>query len=114
MTTEVSRPKTAASVIDLVLSIVFMILGVIAIILEAIMDVLLVFTSADSPGDIEGATDLAFVLLFIGGAVWLVACVLAIIFLVRRHRAWWLALIALIAPVGCAVGGFIAVTSVVQ
>jgi hypothetical protein len=114
MTTAVSQPVTGRRVADLVISIVLMILGVIALVLEAIMDVLLLFTSADSPGDVEGATNLAFDLLFIGGAVWLVACVLAIIFMVRGHRGWWLALIALLAPVGCAVGGFIAVTSVVQ
>jgi hypothetical protein len=114
MTTEVPRPATGRRVANLVVSIVLMIVGVVAIVLEAILDVLLLFTSADSPGDVEGATDLAFALLFIGGAVWLIACVLAIIFLARGHRGWWLALIALLAPVGCAIGGFIAVTSVVQ
>jgi hypothetical protein len=114
MTTVVSQPNTGRRVADPVVSIVFIILGLVAIILEGVTDVLLLFTSADSPGDIEGATTLAFGLLLVGGAVWLIACVLAIIFLVRRHRGWWLALIALLVPVGCAIGGFIAVTSVVQ
>ena len=109
-----ATPSRARSAVDLAASIVLMIVGVIVLVLETIMDVLLALTSADSPGDIEGATDTAFLLLFIGGIVWLVGVVVAIIFLVRRRPAWWVSLIGVGAPIVCSVGGFVAVTSVVQ
>jgi uncharacterized protein with PQ loop repeat len=114
MTTEVPAAKPGRRAADLTVSIILMVVGVIVLVLEAILDVLLVFTSADSPGDIEGATNFAFLLLFVGGAIWLIASIVAIVLLVRVRRAWWLALIAVVVPLGCAVGGFVAVSSVVQ
>jgi hypothetical protein len=117
MTTEVSpasRPSTARRAVDLTVSIILIVVGLVAIVLVAILDALLTLTSADSPGDVEGATSLAFLLLCIGAGVWLAASIVAIIFMVRSRAAWWLALIALLAPVAAGVGGFLAVTSVVQ
>jgi hypothetical protein len=114
MTTAVSQPRRERSAPDLVVSILLMVVGLVVLVLEGILDVLLALTSADSPGDVEGAVGLAFTLLAIGGIAWLVAIVLAIILLVRRRPTWWLALLGVLVPLGCAVGGFLAVTSVVQ
>jgi hypothetical protein len=114
MTTEVTAPKSGRRTADVTISIILMVVGFIVLVLEGILDVLLLFTSADSPGDIEGATDFAFLLLFVGGAIWLIASIVGIILLVRGTRAWWLALIAVAVPLACAIAGFIAVTSVVQ
>ena len=100
--------------LDLTISILLIVVGLISLVLDAILDIVLALTSADSPGDVEGATSLAFLLLFVGAGVWLVASIVAIVFMVRRRSAWWLALIALLFPVLAGVGGFVAVTSVVQ
>jgi hypothetical protein len=114
MTTEVPQPKTGRRAVDVTISIILLVVGFIVLVLEGILDVLLLFTSADSPGDIEGATNSAFLLLWVGGAIWLISTIVAIILLVLGHRAWWLGLIAVVVPLACAVGGFVAVTSVVQ
>jgi hypothetical protein len=114
MTTEVPPAGAGRRALDLTISILLIVVGVIAIVLDAILDIVLALTSADSPGDVEGATSLAFLLLFIGAGVWLVASIVAIVFMVRRRTAWWLALIGVVVPVLAGVGGFIAVTSVVK
>jgi hypothetical protein len=114
MTTEVTGQRTMRRALDLSLSILFVVVGLVVLILEGVLDVLLLFTSADSPGDVEGATDLAFQLLTVGGVVWLVVSIVAIILMVRRRTAWWAGSIAILAPIGCTIGGFLAVTSVVQ
>jgi hypothetical protein len=114
MTTEVRRPSAGRRAVDLTISIILIVVGLITIVLVAILDAVLALTSADSPGDVEGATDLSFLLLCIGAGVWLVASIVAIVFMVRNRGAWWLALIAVLAPALAGVGGFIAVTSVVK
>ena len=105
------RPNRAANI---AVSVILLVLGVFVLVVEVVMDVLLDLTSADSPGDIEGATSLAFTLLLVGGAIWLIAAVVATVFLVLRRTAWWIALVGVLAPVACTIGGFLAVTSVVQ
>ena len=114
MTTAVTRRRGIPRAVDLTLSIILMVVGVVVLVIEGILDVLLLFTSADSPGDIEGATTFSFQLLLAGGIVWAVACVVAIVLMVRGRNAWWVALIGVAAPIGCMVWGFYAVTSVVQ
>jgi hypothetical protein len=114
MTTEVSPTRAGHRAVNITISIILIVVGMIVLVLEAVVDVLLDFTSADSPGDIEGATSFAFTLLLVGGFVWLVASIVAIVLLVRASTAWWLALIAVIVPIACAVAGFVAVTSLVQ
>jgi hypothetical protein len=114
MTTAAPTAGSGRRALDLTISIILIVVGLIAIVLDAILDIVLALTSADSPGDVEGATSLAFILLFVGAGVWLIASVVAIVFMVRRRMGWWLALIAVLVPVLAGVGGFIAVTSVVQ
>jgi hypothetical protein len=114
MTTEVPPPNGGRRAVDLTISIILIVAGLVAIVLDALLDVVLALTSADSPGNVEGATSLAFLLLFVGAGVWVVSSIVAIIFIVRRRTAWWLALVAVLAPVLGGIGGFIAVTSVVQ
>jgi hypothetical protein len=114
MTTEVPPANPGRRAIDLTVSIILIVAGLVAIVLDAILDIVLVLTSADSPGDVEGATSLAFILLFVGAGVWLVASIVAIVFMVRRRMAWWLALVGVLVPVLAGVGGFVTVTSVVQ
>jgi hypothetical protein len=114
MTTDVTRPNPGRRAVDLTMSILLMIAGLIVLVLEAIVDVLLALTSADSPGNVDGAVSTAFMLLLVGGIVWLVATAVVIVFLVRRRAAWWIALIGAVVPLACGVGGFLAVTSVVQ
>lgn len=114
MTTAALEPKPGRRAVDLTASILLMVAGLIVVICDAILDIVLALTSADSPGDVEGATSLAFVLLFVAAAVWLATTILAIVFLVRRRSAWWVALIGAVVPVLAGLGGFVAVTSVVQ
>ncbi len=114
MTTGVSPPAPGRRAADLTVSILLLVIALTALVSVAFLDIILALTSADSPGDVEGATSLAFVLLFAAAAVWIVATVLAIIFLARRRTAWWVALIGAGAPVLAGIGGFVAVTSVVQ
>jgi hypothetical protein len=105
------RPERAA---NLAVAILLMIVGMVVSIVEAILDALLSLTSADSPGDVEGALGVAFTLLLVSFAVWAAATVVTIVLLVNRRLAWPIALVAVVVPLVCGVAGFLVVTSVVQ
>jgi hypothetical protein len=114
MTTGLPRPNTGRSVAAIAGTIVLIALGFAAIFVVAFVDLVLVFSRSDSPGDIDGAFAIAFYLLVGAAVAWLIASIVSIVFLVRRRTAWWVALLGVIAPILAGVGGFIAVTAVVK
>ena len=112
MTTDAPVPGRRTA--DLAVSIVLTIVGLLALVAVAFLDLVLALTAADSPGDVEGATLLAFILWFVAIAVWIATTILAIVLLVRGGRAWWVALIGAATPLLAGIIGFVAVTSVVK
>ena len=114
MTTGLPLRNTGRSVADIAATIILIVLGIIAIFIAAFLDVALAFTGSDSPGDVDGAFAIAFYLLLGAAAVWLIAAIVAIVFLARRRTGWWVALIGFLAPILAGAGGFIAITSVVK
>ena len=114
MTTAPTRPVAPRSAADIAGTIVLILLGFIATLVTLFVDIAFAFTSADSPGDVDGAFAVAFSLLLGAVVVWLGSCIVSIVFMVRRRVAWLVGLIALLAPVLAGVGGFIAFTSVVK
>jgi hypothetical protein len=99
---------------DLVASIILLVVGFLVVVAQALVDVLLSLTTADSPGDVAGAVSTAFLLLGASSIVWIVGTVVAILLLARRRRARWMAVAVAIVPLACGVAGFVIVNSVVQ
>jgi hypothetical protein len=114
MATTTTGTRPPLSVANLTVAILLMIFGFVVSVVEAIVDALLSITSADSPGDVEGALGVAFVLLLVSVVLWAAATIVTIVLLVGRRRAWPVALVGAVVPLACTIVGFIVVTSVVQ
>lgn len=93
-------PVRRRRVWDIVITIVLLVVPPVALILSALFDAFLVFGGADSPNDTESAQSLAFFVLVACVGLAIVGTVVSIIMLVRRRRAWWIALVTALVVCG--------------
>ena len=104
-----SQPSTTAprAVWDLVLTIVFLVADLVALVVSGTLDFFAFAFTDYCPAPCRAGDGIAVVLItmlclgavFVGGAVW------CIIRLVRRRRTWWIALAMLVVQIG---GGIVA------
>jgi uncharacterized BrkB/YihY/UPF0761 family membrane protein len=95
-----STPPRRRRAWDIVVTIILLLVPPVALVLTALADTFLVFGGADSPNDTDSAQSLAFVVLFVCVGVGILGTVVSIVVLVKRHRAWWIALLAAVVVCG--------------
>jgi len=87
---------------DIVITIILLLVPPVALVLTAVLDTFLVFGGADSPNDTDSAQSLAFVVLLACVGVAIAGTIVSIVALVRRRRAWWIALVTAMVVCGAA------------
>lgn len=103
-----TTPRRPRSVADLVVTILLLLVPPASLIAVAIFGVLLAFTGADSTGDTESAQSLTFAIFVACIVVGLAGTTVSIVFLVKRRRAWWVALTTAVLVAGA---GFLSLSN---
>lgn len=109
----VRRAYGPGRVIDLVVTILLLLGNPVAFVFMALGWVLFEFGGADSPNDTGAAQSLTYVAFLVALLVAMAGTIVAIILLVKRHYAWWVALLALVIVCGAGFGALYNWSSVI-
>jgi uncharacterized BrkB/YihY/UPF0761 family membrane protein len=95
-----STQRRPIRVADLIVTIVLLLVPPAALVAVAVGGIFLALTGADSAGDTESAQSLTFAIFVACIVVAIAGTTVSIVFLVKRRRAWWVALLTAVLVAG--------------